>query len=82
MSQPNSPTYDGHLGKQFRDGLVLKPVVNFNAIDGKIPVLPDHVVNSLNNDSKYFYLICHAVQSGNCDQELADHLIGHVHQAR
>ena len=77
-----SPKFDGTIGRQFRDGLDLQPVINFNAINGKVPVYENGFINSLNNDSKYFYQVCHAIMSGNFEDDLVWRLIGHVHQAR
>ena len=74
--------YDGHIGREFRDGLELKPIVNFRQIDGKLEIYDDQFIKSLNNDGKYLYQICHAIMSGNFSDELASKLIGHVHQAR
>ena len=79
-----SPQYDGNIGKNFKEKLVLKPIVKFQTIAGKVEVYDDELIKSFNNDFLYFYLICHAVQNGweNFPEFLVYKLIGHVHQAR
>ena len=77
-----SPKFNGHIGKLFRDGLDLKPIVDFDQIDGKVENYDAAFIKSLNNDSKYFYEICQAIITGNFPDELVYKIVGHVHQAR
>ena len=79
-----SPSYDGHIGKTFKDGLELMPIVNFKTVPGKLEILPNDFINSLNNDSKYLYKICHAIMGGyrRFPQNLIYKIIGKAHQGR
>ena len=76
------PSYIGHIGKQFKPTLTLKPVVQFTRIAGKVKVMPQDFVKSLNNDGRYAYNIAHAVQNGFVPENLVWKLIGNVHKAR
>ena len=79
-----SPTYEGHIGKTFKDGLELKPIIPFKTIPGKVEILPNDCLKSFNNDTIYFYNICHAIQNGyrTFPQNLVNKIIGHAHQGR
>ena len=79
-----SPTYEGHIGKTFKEGLELKPIISFKTIPGKVEILPKDCLKSFNNDTIYFYNICHAIQNGYraFPQNLVNKLIGHAHQGR
>ena len=79
-----SPSYDGHIGKNFKDGLDLEEIVNFNKVKGKVPVFSPDFIKSFNNDTKYLYQICHAIQDGpkKFPKHLIKKLIGHCHQGR
>ena len=79
-----SPTYEGHIGKNFKNGLDLKPIVNFKKITGKVDVFTADFIKSFNNDTRYLYNICHAIQNGhqNFPANLVNKLIGHCHQGR
>ena len=77
-----SPTYIGHIGKNFKHKLVLKPPVAFRRIPGKVGVYPLDFVKSLNNDGRYLYFISHAIQDGVVPQYLAKKIIGHTNKAR
>ena len=71
-----SPKFNGHIGKLFRDGLDLKPIVDFDQIDGKVENYDAAFIKSLNNDSKYFYEICQAIIAGNFPDELVYKIVG------
>ena len=79
-----SPSYDGHIGSQFKNGLDLKPIVNFKKITGKVQRFTEDFIKTFNNDTKYLYNICHAIQNGyrNFPQSLVFNLVGHCHQGR
>ena len=79
-----SPSYDEHIGRQIKYGLDLKPIINFNAIAGKVHVFTDDFIKTFNNDTKYLYNICQAIQNGyrNFPEDLVYKLIGHCHQGR
>ena len=49
---------------------------------GKVKVMPQDFVKSLNNDGRYAYNIAHAVQNGFVPENLVWKLIGNVHKAR
>ena len=76
------PSYYGNIAKHFKNGLELKQPVQFRPIPGKVPTYAQNFVATLNNDGRYLYEICHAVQNGVVSPELAIKLIGHVHSAR
>ena len=79
-----SPSYDGIIGSQFKNGLELKPIVKFKTVDGKVLVYDNDFIASFNNDKKYFYQICHAIQNGweEFPPWLVNKLVGKVHKAR
>ena len=77
-----SPTFIGHIGKNFKHKLFQKPPVAFRRIPGKVGVYPLDFVKSLNNDGRYLYFISHAIQDGVVPQYLAKKIIGHTHKAR
>ena len=79
-----SPNYEGHIGKLFKDGLDLEPLVNFKRVPGKLEILPTDFIKSINGDTKYLYEIVHAIQNGRraFPQRLANKIIGHAHQGR
>ena len=79
-----SPSYDGHIGMHFKDGLDLKPIEKFKKVDGKVPVFSPDFIASFNNDTRYFYDICLAIQNGHkkFPKKLVNKLIGHCHQGR
>ena len=56
--------------------------MQFRPIPGKVKVYEETFVATLNNDARYLYQICHAVQNGIISDELSIKLIGHVHSAR
>ena len=70
------------IGKQIREGMEYKNVILFDLVGGNVPIYDEDFINSLNNDAQLFYEFCHAIMSGNFSQELAERIIGHVHQAR
>ena len=76
------PAYSGHIGINFKPTLKLKPVVQFTRIAGKVPILPIDFLKSLNNDGRYMYRICHAVQNGIVPPDLEYKLISRVDSAR
>ena len=76
------PSYVGHIGKNFRPKLQLKPIVAFRRIPGRVEVYPQSFLKTLNNDGKYLYQISHAIQNGVVPQNLAVKFIGHLHKAR
>ena len=46
------------------------------------PHLPDHVLATFSQDQKLLYLICQAVMSGHCSEELASRQIGPYNPSR
>ena len=76
------PAYSGHIGKNFKPKLRILPVLPFTAIRGKVKVYSPDFVATFNNDSRYFYQMCHAVQDGVVSPPLASKVISRVDQAR
>ena len=76
------PSYIGHIGRNFKPKLDLKPVIAFQRIPGKVGVYPLDFIKSLNNDGRYLLFISHAIQNGVVPQNLAVKQIGHVNGAR
>ena len=76
------PAYSGHIGKNFKPKLNIQPVLPFIAVRGKVKVYAPDFVATLNNDGRYMYQMCHAVQDGFVPPTLAQKLISRVDQAR
>ena len=76
------PAYSGHIGKNFKPKLSIQPVLPFTRIAGKVPIYSPNFVATFNNDSRYFYQMCHAVQNGVVPPTLAQKVISRVDQAR
>ena len=79
----NSPTYNGPIGKLIRDGLDLKPIVDY------VPVkthegysVPAHLVMSFNNDTKLLFDLFLAIQNASKDfsEGLAKRKLAKCHQ--
>ena len=79
----NSPTYNGPIGKLIRDGLELKPVIEY------VPVkthegyeVPAHLVMSFNNDTKLLFDLFLAIQNESTDfpEALAKRKLAKCHQ--
>ena len=54
----------GPVGSTLTEDIWLEDVVAFQAIPGKVPVLPDAVVDDLSRDQQLAYRYAHAIQSG------------------
>ena len=52
------------VGSTLTEDIWLEDVVAFQAIPGKVPVLPDAVVDDLSQDQQLAYRYAHAIQSG------------------
>ena len=81
-TDPKSPSYDGPVGSQFKNGLVLEPIVRFHKISGLVKTYPKAIVDGWNHDLRYLYHICHAIQNGfsSVSDSLAKQKPGKVHQ--
>ena len=78
-----SPAFDGHLGKQFKNGIKKLPIINFEQFPNcNFVELPEDLVKSMNSDYKNLYELCLAVKTGECSPELAARILGICHQAR
>ena len=64
------------------DDVWLRPVVSFAPIPGKIPVLPQEVVNDLSRDACLVYKLGLAVQTGVVPPDVAAATIGPPLHAR
>ena len=75
-----SPGYDGDIGLLFKN-FEMKPIVNFEKCPGLVKKYDDDFVNSLNNDWRLFYDLCHGLMGGpETFGSLAERTPGHVHQ--
>ena len=54
----------GPVGSTLSDDIWLDPVVNYQPVPGKVPELPEDVVEQLSRDQQLAYQYAHAVQSG------------------
>ena len=81
-----SPDYNGPIGRNFKDGLELKDIVDFKPIRGIFPVKEylKHFIDSLNKDWRLLYEYYMAVVKGpkSFSKALAARIPGHVHKAR
>ena len=74
--------WSGPIGKQIVEDVWLRPVVKFQEIPGKIPILPDEVVRDLSRDACLVYKLGLAVQSGVVPPGIAAATIGPPLHAR
>lgn len=57
-------SYSGHIGSAIDAQLVDLDPIKFCKVRGRVKQIPRTVVNQFTGDQKYFYDICHAVQTG------------------
>ena len=74
--------WSGPIGKQIVEDVWLRPVVSFQPIPGKIPVLPQEVVKDLSRDACLLYKLGLAVQTGVVPPDVAAATIGPPLHAR
>ena len=60
----------GVIGKQLETCEQL-PLVQFEKIDGNLPIIEENIVNDLSTDQKYLFEISKAICSGNCAIDLS-----------
>ena len=79
-----SPKHEGDIGKHFKYGLDLKPIVHFKSVPGLVEEYDDDFISSFNSDTKYFHQICRAVQNGwrLFPVSLVYKVVGHAHKGR
>ena len=78
-----SPSFDGHIGKQFKNGIKKQPIVTFETFpDCNLEELPEDLVKSMNSDYKTLYDLGLAIKTGEVSPELAARTLGKCHQAR
>ena len=79
-----SPKHEGAIGKLFKFGLDLKPIVKFKSVQGLVEAYDNDFISSFNCDTKYFYQICRAVQNGwrLFPVSLVTKVTGHAHKGR
>ena len=79
-----SPSHEGAIGKHFKYGLDLKPIVKFKSVPGLVEEYDDDFISSFNCDHKYFHQICRAVQNGwrLFPANLVFKVVGHAHKGR
>ena len=83
-----SPSYDGPIGSQLKDGLVLEPIVDFEPVPGFEGMLqwaktfPKDMIASFNNDTLLLYQLFIAIMEGPAafSKFLAEKRPGHIHQ--
>ena len=77
------PKYTGPVGRNFSDGLTLRPIVeNLMAIPGNVKKYAKDFIDSMNTDTKLLYELCLAIQEGKFSDSLANRKPGKCHQAR
>ena len=54
----------GPVGSSLNQDIWREPVVSFTPIPGKVPVLPEAVVQDLSRDQKLGYRYAHAIMTG------------------
>ena len=57
-------------------------MIDFKAVSGKMPILPDAVVKDLSRDQYLAYQWGHAVQDGEVSDSLAGQVIGPLNNSR
>ena len=77
-----APFYSGPFGKQIKDGVTLKPIVNYKAIPGLVETYPEDFIHSMNNDLQLLYELCLAIQTGVFPEKLMKKLLAKCHKAR
>ena len=69
-------SFSGPIGKVIVEDVWKEPIVSFQKVRGKVPVIPAEVVDSLSRDQKLLYKLGHAVQSGDVPEDIAGATIG------
>ena len=77
-----SDKLEGPVGSTLGEEIWRQPVVNFKAVSGKMPILPDVVVKDLSRDQHLAYMWGHAVQDGEVPDTLAGQVIGPLNNSR
>ena len=74
--------WSGPMGNQIVQDVWLNPVVAFQKVEGKIPVLPQEVVDDLSRDACLVYKLGLAVQTGTFPPDVEAATIGPPLHAR
>ena len=78
-----SPSFDGHLGIRFKNGIKYEPLIDFESFPNcNFQEMADEYVKSMNHDYQTLYRLCVAVKTGIVSEELANLTLGKCHQAR
>ena len=85
-----SPSYDGPIGSQLKNGLKLEPIVNYEPVPGFEGMLgwaknfPKDFIDSFNNDTAYLYQLYLAIMEGPSafSKSLAERSPGDIHQVK
>ena len=72
----------GPVGSTLSEDMWKDPVVNFQPIAGKVPILPDSVVQDLSRDQSLVYRYAHAVMTGVMPDDLAGQVLGPLCSSR
>ena len=73
---------EGPVGQTLGEPIWCEPVVDFKAVPGKMPLVPDSVLKDLSRDQMLAYRWGHAVQSGEVPDDLAGQTIGPLCHSR
>ena len=73
---------EGPVGKTLGEQIWYQPVVGFEAVAGKMPLVPDSVLKDLSRDQMLACRWGHAVQSGKVPDDLAGQTIGPLCHSR
>ena len=66
----------GPVGSTLTEAVWKHPVVNFQKLSGKVPVLPETVVQDLSRDQYLAYRYAHAIMSGVMHDDLVGQALG------
>ena len=72
----------GPVGSTLTEDIWKHPVVSFKKISGKVPALPDIVVQDLSRDQHLAYRYAHAIMSGVIEDNLVSQVLGPLCTAR
>ena len=72
----------GPVGSTLNQDMWKDPVVSFQPIAGKVPIIPDSVVHDLSRDQFLVYRYAHAVMTGVMPDDLAGQALGPLCSSR
>ena len=73
---------EGPVGRTLGENIWCEPIVEFKAVEGRMPLVPDFVRKDLSRDQLLAYRWGHAVQSGDVPDDLVGQTIGPLCHSR